>query len=134
LSAEQSPVNLGQFFKRSVPVQHGPTIDAPRFGVGVNLCRFNKPPADLETLAPPNANYFVGDARIETAVPSLLIYRGIPYAGDLPVFESITPKSDWQWLIEMPFLTPSLSRGARFGSRSPYRVGHKRRIAFLVCR
>ena len=35
---------------------------------------------------------------------NVLVYRRVPFAGDLEEVESVTPKFFWQWLIEWPSL------------------------------
>jgi hypothetical protein len=67
-------------------------VHAPGFGVWVNLGRFNKSAVNVKTVSATDANYLPTNARIATATPRLLIYRGIPFARDLSVEESVAPK------------------------------------------
>ena len=59
-------------------------------------------------------DYLIRNAGIATAVPSLFVNCSVSLACDLPIAESIAAKFFWQWLVELPFLTTSLSRSARF--------------------
>lgn len=60
-------------------------------------------------------NYFVSNARIAAAAPSLLVNRGVPRTSDLPILESIAAKFFRQWLINCPSLPQASAVGRVFG-------------------
>jgi hypothetical protein len=108
-------------------VRHREAVHAPRFRVWIPFGWLNESAADPETFAPPDANDFVANARIRTSAPSLLVYRCVAFAGNLPECESIAPKLFRQWPV-VAFLTPTLRPRTRFAGR-PSLPG-----ALLFCR
>src|SRR5262249_10527731 len=101
----------------SVFFRESEAVHAPGFRLWINLGWLNESAADLECFATANANHFVSDARILTAVPDLLVNRSVAFASELPESESIASKLFWQRLVEVAFVTPSLSRSTRFPIR-----------------
>src|SRR6266496_4987052 len=102
-----------KFRERPIFVGVCEAVHAPSFRLWIDISWFHKSAADLKSLASANPNHFVGDA-ILTAVPSLLVNRSVPFAGNLPVGKSVTAKLFRQGLIGMAFPTPTLSRSVRF--------------------
>src|SRR5215471_359178 len=100
-----------------VPVGERGTVHAPCVAIRINLVRLYKLFADLKSVAPSNPNYLVTNARLHAASPTLLVYCRIPFAGNLPVVEAVTPKSSSHRPVETAFLSPTLSFSARFSTR-----------------
>lgn len=127
---ERSPRNLPKFCKCCVSARQGPAVGAPGVRVWINLCRFDGSAPYLETLPPSDADYFVGNARVSTAVPALVVDCRVSLAGNLPVGEAVTPKLLWQWFVGIAFPATSLSASARRMRRTGCWVPDRPRAAF----
>src|SRR5262249_32283871 len=117
-----------------VSVRKREAVQAPRFGVWINLSALNVSAADLKPFALPNANYLVTNARLGATAPHLFVNRSVTLTGDLPAGESTAPKFFPQSLTGMAFVTPSLRRSARFWGRTLYMVADRRWSALLFSR
>ena len=114
----RSSTNLPELGEGRVFVGKCESIHSPRFRIWINLRRFDKSAADLESIAPTNANYLVTGTWFRAASPSLFVNCGIALPSDLPIVEAVPTKLLWQRPVETSFLTTSLSPGARFLSRA----------------
>src|SRR5262249_23602654 len=108
--------NSPQPCKCCVSVGEREAVRAPRFRIWVDLRRLNNSTAYLKSVSTADANDLKCGG-VLTALPNLLINRKIAFAMNLPVRESAAPKSSWQRLIGMAFLTLTLTRSARFPRR-----------------
>jgi len=125
--------NSPQFCECCLFVGEREAVDPPIFWSGINLGGFYESAADLKSLMPPNANCLKG-RWVLVALPGLPINRKIAFAEDLPVVESVSPKSSWQWLVKMAFLTPTLNGRARFTVAGSIKVAYTRQGVFYVWR
>jgi hypothetical protein len=70
-------------------VADDPSQERSEQACGIDLCRFNKSGADLESIAGSDVNYLVTNTRITATAPSLFVYRGVSLPCDLPVVEPV---------------------------------------------
>src|SRR5215471_17332918 len=97
----------------------------------MDLCWLDKSAVNLEPVSATNANHFVGNARIKTAVPCLLVNRCVPFAGNLSIGEPIAPKFLWQWPVGMAFPSTSLGPRTRFWAEPRHPSANNCQITFL---
>src|SRR5262249_47864293 len=86
---------LSKFLKGCVFIDQGESISSPCLRAWINFSWFYKGVPDLESVASPDANYFVTNARLRAASPTLLVYCYVAFACNLPVTEAVMPKLCW---------------------------------------
>jgi hypothetical protein len=98
----------------------------------INFPWLNKPAANLKSVSATDTNHFVRPTWFSAASPNLLVNGDVPFTSDLAIIEPVALKFFWQWLIELAFLTPTLSRSARFCRPPWHQLPHEVEVAFLI--